>query len=136
MNIRTLGDLVRTTESELLGYKNFGETSLKEIKDMLAAKGLRLGQALEDGTDFSASPEEPAGIITSEEDGVRSTPIEQIEFSVRARRVLDQLGIRTIGDLADRSEAELLVQKNFGQTSLNEMRQRLTEHNLSFRDSN
>ncbi|MCY2929944.1 MAG: tetratricopeptide repeat protein [Planctomycetota bacterium] len=48
MNIRVLGDLVRTTESELLGYKNFGETSLKEIKDMLSAKGLRLGQALED----------------------------------------------------------------------------------------
>ncbi|MBS3821292.1 MAG: tetratricopeptide repeat protein [Planctomycetes bacterium] len=135
MNIRSLGDLVRTTESELLGYKNFGETSLKEIKDMLAAKGLRLGQALEEGTDFSASPDEPLGIVTLEENGVRSTLIDQVEFSVRARRVLDQLGIRTIGDLADRSEAELLAQKNFGQTSLNEMRQRLTDHNLSFRDS-
>jgi DNA-directed RNA polymerase subunit alpha len=135
MNIRTLGDLVRTTESELLGYKNFGETSLKEIKDMLAAKGLRLGQALEDGSDFSASTGGASIETAVEEDSERNTPIEQIEFSVRARRVLEQLGIRTIGDLADRSEAELLVQKNFGQTSLNEMRQRLTEFNLSFRDS-
>ncbi len=135
MNIRTLGDLVRTTESELLGYKNFGETSLKEIKDMLAAKGLRLGQALEDGSDFSASPGDPLAEAAPEEDSERNTPIEQIEFSVRARRVLEQLGVRTIGDLADRSEAELLVQKNFGQTSLNELRQRLTEFNLSFRDS-
>ena len=36
MNIRTLGDLLRTTEAELLSYKNFGETSLNEIKALLA----------------------------------------------------------------------------------------------------
>ena len=48
MNIRTLGDLLRTSEPELLAYKNFGETSLSEIKALLAQKGLRLGQAAED----------------------------------------------------------------------------------------
>src|SRR5690349_24598248 len=48
MNIRSLGDLLRTTEQELLSYKNFGETSLNEIKALLASKGLRLGQAAED----------------------------------------------------------------------------------------
>lgn len=32
MNIRTLGDLLKTSEQELLSYKNFGETSLNEIK--------------------------------------------------------------------------------------------------------
>src|SRR5947209_6777328 len=48
MNIRSLGDLLKTTEQELLSYKNFGETSLNEIKALLASKGLRLGQAVED----------------------------------------------------------------------------------------
>src|SRR5213593_3019557 len=48
MNIRSLGDLLKTTEQELLSYKNFGETSLNEIKALLAQKGLRLGQAAED----------------------------------------------------------------------------------------
>src|SRR5436190_110317 len=48
MNIRSLGDLLRTSEAELLSYKNFGETSLNEIKALLASKGLRLGQAAED----------------------------------------------------------------------------------------
>src|SRR5438270_6687330 len=48
MNLRTLGDLLRTTEAELLSYKNFGETSLNEIKALLAQKGLRLGQAAEE----------------------------------------------------------------------------------------
>ena len=39
MNIVTLGDLVRQTEQELLSYKNFGETSLNEIKEILALEG-------------------------------------------------------------------------------------------------
>jgi DNA-directed RNA polymerase subunit alpha len=49
MNIKSLGDLLKTTEQELLAYKNFGETSLNEIKALLAQKGLRLGQAAGDG---------------------------------------------------------------------------------------
>ena len=40
----TLGDLTRTTEQELLASKNFGETSLVEIREMLQSKGLELGQ--------------------------------------------------------------------------------------------
>jgi DNA-directed RNA polymerase subunit alpha len=46
MQIRTLGDLLKITEAELLSYKNFGEQSLVEIKNMLSSKGLRLGQGL------------------------------------------------------------------------------------------
>src|SRR6266576_833581 len=42
MNIRSLGDLLRTTEQELLGYKNFGETSLNEIKQQLTGFGIGL----------------------------------------------------------------------------------------------
>ncbi len=42
MNIRTLGDLLKTGEQELLAYKNFGETSLNEIKQQLGTFGLTL----------------------------------------------------------------------------------------------
>ncbi len=44
MNIRTLGDLTRVSEPQLLTSKNFGETSLTEIKEMLASKGLHISQ--------------------------------------------------------------------------------------------
>ena len=44
MGINTLGDLARCSEQDLLASKNFGETSLVEIREMLASKGLRLGQ--------------------------------------------------------------------------------------------
>src|ERR1700712_5516959 len=55
MNLRSLGDLLRTSEAELLSYKNFGETSLNEIKALLASKGLRLGQAAEDKSGGAAA---------------------------------------------------------------------------------
>ncbi|MBN1556078.1 MAG: tetratricopeptide repeat protein [Phycisphaerae bacterium] len=136
MNILTLGDLVRTSEAELLGYKNFGETSLKEIKDMLSAKGLRLGQESETAGELSGLLEEAESLPNDPNAAARALTIEQVDFSVRARRVLEQLNVRTLGELAAKTEAELLGQKNFGQTSLSEMRQRLTEHGLHFREIN
>lgn len=133
MNIRTLGDLVRTSESELLAYKNFGETSLKEIKDMLSAKGLRLGMELEDEQGFSESGEAEDTEPDEREQGLLATPIESVEFSVRARRALETLGARTLGDLVVKTESELLACKNFGQTSLNEVKQRLAEYGLDLK---
>ncbi len=44
MGIMTLGDLARTSEADLLASKNFGESSLVEIRDMMTSKGLQLGQ--------------------------------------------------------------------------------------------
>jgi DNA-directed RNA polymerase subunit alpha len=49
MAIRTLGDLLRISEAELLSYKNFGETSLVEIKSMLTAKGWQIRRIKIDG---------------------------------------------------------------------------------------
>ena len=46
-NIRTIGDLVQKTETEMLKTKNFGRKSLKEIKEILAEMGLSLGMKLE-----------------------------------------------------------------------------------------
>jgi DNA-directed RNA polymerase subunit alpha len=134
MNIRTLGDLIRTSEQELLGYKNFGETSLKEIKDMLTAKGLRLGMGLEDSVDRPIARTGTPAPAANE--GVMATPLEHVEFSVRARRALETLKLKTLGELASRSESELMACKNFGQTSLNEIRQRLAEYGVKLRESN
>jgi len=132
MNITTLGDLVRTTESQLLGYKNFGETSLKEIKDMLVSKNLQLGQALEDNGDFATPVFSPAASVNNE--GVLATPIDQVQLSVRARNALESIKVGTLGELAAKTDAELLACKNFGQTSLNEIRQRLAEYGLQLRE--
>ncbi len=46
-SIRTIADLVQTTESELLKTKNFGKKSLNEIKTILGEMGLSLGMRLD-----------------------------------------------------------------------------------------
>jgi DNA-directed RNA polymerase subunit alpha len=133
MNIRTLGDLLHVTEPELLSYKNFGETSLAEIKQMLSTKSLRLGQLREEVIVEQPPTEIPVASVGDE--GVLATPIAQIEFSVRARRALERLNVRTLGELANKSEPELLGCQNFGQTSLNEIQQRLAEYGFRLREA-
>ena len=130
MNIHSLGDLVRTPESRLLEYKNFGETSLKEIRDMLAMRGLRLGQALEQEPIGQLADLFSDGLVSGVNEGVLATPLEQVELLVRARKALESLGVNTLGDLADKTEAELLACRNFGQTSLDAVRQCLSEYGL------
>ncbi|HVF38276.1 MAG TPA: DNA-directed RNA polymerase subunit alpha [Gemmatimonadaceae bacterium] len=49
--IRTLGDLVRQTESQILQVKNFGKKSLNEIADLLEREGLNFGMKFEDSPD-------------------------------------------------------------------------------------
>src|ERR1700712_2407020 len=66
MNIKSLGDLLRTTEPELLSYKNFGETSLNEIKTLLAAKGLRLGQNADESKVARPRAAVPVGNVPNE----------------------------------------------------------------------
>ncbi|MFQ6048602.1 MAG: tetratricopeptide repeat protein, partial [Phycisphaerae bacterium] len=132
MNIHTVGDLLRISEPELLAYKNFGETSLSEIKNMLAQKGLRLGQLLEEQQN-AARQRALEQVMAQGSPEALDKPVSELELSVRARKCLQRLNIETLGDLASRTEAELLGTKNFGQTSLNEVKQRLAQYGLSLR---
>jgi DNA-directed RNA polymerase subunit alpha len=132
MNIRTLGDLLRTTEAELLGYKNFGESSLVEIKQMLASKGLRLGQGVEDAH-RAARRKIIEQLKGSGQEAVLAKPVSDLNLSVRARKALQLLNIGTLGDLVSHTEAELMGVKNFGATSLSEVRAKLTEYGLELR---
>jgi DNA-directed RNA polymerase subunit alpha len=135
MNIRTLGDLTRTTEAALLASKNFGETSLAEIKEMMAAKDLRLGMALEGG-DRGPGGGHPHIVdeIPPEQKALLARPISELNLSVRARKCMNKLNIQTVGDLVVRSGDELLECKNFGITSLNEVRDKLTSLGLKLKN--
>jgi DNA-directed RNA polymerase subunit alpha len=130
MNIRTLGDLLKTTEADLLTYKNFGETSLNEIKAMLSQRSLELGQSLQP----VENPRPPAAVEVAP-DGASNweKPVSELELSVRSRKCLQLLGMATLGQLAMCSEAELMATKNFGQTSLTEISMQLNRFGLSLR---
>jgi DNA-directed RNA polymerase subunit alpha len=132
MNIRTLGDLTRVSEQQLLSSKNFGETSLSEIKEVMAAKGLRLGQSLEEGQQSDMRFRSHQA-LSEQEQAVLNKPVSELNLSVRARKCMNRLGINTLGDLVQRTADELLESKNFGMTSLAEVRERLAQYNLSLR---
>jgi DNA-directed RNA polymerase subunit alpha len=131
MGIHTLGDLARCTEQDLLASKNFGETSLVEIREMLASKGLSLGQ-------FAVAKTEPEPafepeFMSPDEQAMLDRPISDLNLSVRARKCMIRLGLNTIGELIRRTGDDLLECKNFGVTSLNEVREKLQLHGLKLR---
>lgn len=130
MGIRTLGDLCRTSEQELLTSKNFGETSLIEIREMLSSKGLSLGQFAHEKfepepVDVSSMPPDAQALL--------DRPLAELNLSVRARKCMARLGLATIGELIRKTGDDLLECKNFGVTSLNEVREKLTIMGLKLR---
>ncbi len=92
MNIETIGDLLRIRETDLMAFKNFGETSLSEIKALLAAKGLRLGQLLEEG-----------GVAVTEEPG--ATAGYFVEGATPAAPAADGMDGEMPGELLERPSA-------------------------------
>ncbi len=57
--------------------------------------------------------------------------VNEIELSVRAANCLNNANITTVGELAQKTEAEMLKYRNFGKKSLNEIKAKLEELNLS-----
>ena len=62
------------------------------------------------------------------------TPIEEIEFSVRAYNCLKRAGIHTVQDLINKREVEVTKIRNLGKKSLKEVIDKVHEMDLKFRD--
>ncbi len=131
MGIHTLGDLTQVTEAELLSSKNFGETSLYEIREILASKDLSLGMFAHEKK--SSEPPIDTSHMSPDEQALLERPIADLNLSVRARKCMVRLGITSIGELVRRTGDDLLESKNFGVTSLNEVREKLADLGLKLR---
>ena len=73
--------------------------------------------------------------ITEDEVAVKAlmnTPVEDLELSVRSSNCLKNANIKTIGELIKKSEDDIAKTRNFGKKSLEEIKQKLKERNLSF----
>ncbi len=130
--IRTIGDLTRTTEQALLNTKNFGETSLKEVRQMMEGLGLKIGQFLKPASTGVGA--RGVSEISPEQRRLLEMPVADLQLSVRARKCLTRLGINTVGELINKTADELLAVRNFGVTSLNEVRGKLAELGLSLKN--
>ena len=100
---------------------------------MMTAKGLRLGQSIQDGaqTDMRYRPTQP---VSEEQAAVMGKPVSDLNLSVRARKCMSKLNIQTVGDILKHTGDELLECKNFGVTSLNEVRDKLGALSLKLKN--
>ncbi|HYC77678.1 MAG TPA: DNA-directed RNA polymerase subunit alpha C-terminal domain-containing protein [Planctomycetota bacterium] len=147
LDVQTFGDLVRKTEAELMSVKSFGEGTLQEIRALVAQKGFRLGYGtaeaaaaeaagdLIDVPDVAGSAKGPVPVPAGIEPRVLNVQLSDIELPLRCRKALVTLKVQTVGDLLTHTEAELLSLKNFGLTSLNELKAKLAEYGVTLRAS-
>jgi len=82
--------------------------------------------------EVSDAVEEPAERVTGQVNEVLNRSVEELELSVRSYNCLKNANIQTIGDLVQKSEAEMLRTKNFGRKSLNEIKEILSGLGLGF----
>jgi len=117
LNVHTNGSL-RPEEAVALGSKILIEhfnilVNLSEIADM-------------------------TGIMTAKQEDSKikklETPIEDLDFSVRAFNCLKRANINTLGDLTEKSELEMMKIRNLGKKSLKEVIDKIKGMGLRFRD--
>jgi len=133
MNIRHVGDLTRVNEGQLLASKISAKRRLLEIREIMASKGLRVGQSLEQGPAIRTEVRPHQQHLSVEEQAVLNKPVSELNLSVRSRKCMSKLNINTVGELVHRTPDELLEAKNFGMTSLTEVREKLGIMGLKLR---
>jgi len=84
---------------------------------------------------FEEQPEEQEEEVDREAERMYDNlkrSVEELELSVRSYNCLKNADIKTIGQLVQKTEAEMLKTKNFGRKSLNEIKEILSEMGLAF----
>jgi len=86
-------------------------------------------------TNFEPEPEVKEETVSHEKEVLNENlrkSIDDLELSVRAYNCLKNASIRTVADLVQKTEAEMLKTKNFGRKSLTEIKDILSQMGLSF----
>ncbi len=104
-------------------------------EDALAFAAKILKDQLDIFINFNEAEEDGGPPGLKEEDSVNDhllRHVDDLELSVRSANCLKNAGIHLIGELVQKTEAEMLKTKNFGRKSLNEIKDILQEMGLSF----
>ena len=104
-------------------------------REALASAGGTLLELVQLFGDLAESQSMQVG--PAEDDSVPSDyaiTVEELNLSVRSYNCLKREGINTVGDLVEKSEAELMDIRNFGQKSIDEVKAKLEELGLGLRE--
>jgi DNA-directed RNA polymerase subunit alpha len=105
--------------------------------DALTMSAAILRHHLDVFVDFDQTPvefEETEAHVDAEREALKRVlgmSVNEIELSVRAANCLNNANITTVGELAQKSESEMLKYRNFGKKSLNEIKSKLRELGLT-----
>lgn len=123
--IYTLADLLHKPEEDLAKLPGVGIARLKEIKEALNARGLSLASKKERELQDYFSKVNPV---------LLNKPLSEIDWKqARARKLMSRLGLVTVKDLIKYSETELRSQSNVGETTIQDIRERLSELGIELR---
>ena len=91
-------------------------------------KFLTIGQKDLDSINLVKDKETPS------EDKFEDLTVEDLDLSVRSYNCLKRAGIATVAELTQKTEAEMMKVRNLGRKSLKEVKDKLEEKGLSFKD--
>ncbi|MDA8344688.1 MAG: DNA-directed RNA polymerase subunit alpha [Thermaerobacter sp.] len=80
-------------------------------------------------------PQASQEVPTDKRDRLREMPIEELELSVRSFNCLKRAGINTVAELVSRTDEEMMKVRNLGKKSLEEVKAKLAQFNLSLQKS-
>ncbi|MBQ3451648.1 MAG: hypothetical protein IJG32_05235, partial [Selenomonadaceae bacterium] len=104
----------------------------EELLDELSAKiSVFLGKdAVFEQADVRVEPDDEIAVAM---DKALAKPIEELELSVRSTNCLKRAGIHIVADLVDKTEEEMMKFRNLGRKSFEEIKQKMGELGVSFR---
>ena len=134
-----------SVENTRVGHRTDYEKLILEVKtdgsvtpeDVLTYAGKILSDHINLFISFDVEPEEEEKESQIDEDILRvrkllKMSVENLELSVRSNNCLKAAKIKTIGDLVEKEESEMLKFRNFGRKSLHELKKILNEKGLHF----
>jgi DNA-directed RNA polymerase subunit alpha len=98
----------------------------------LMTKHLEYLRSFGSGNGEAATAEMELVPVSEKVKDIVNRPLEEFDISVRSRHTLEKGNIRTLGDIAQRSEDDILQIENFGRKSLQEVEDLLKTHGLRF----
>lgn len=133
-NIVYLGDLACLTEADLMGFQNCGRKSVTELRNVLAAHGLRLGSLQKWTPETPGETERPRNLHDYNEliQAKFFLRISDLRLSVRAKNVLVAADISYVGELVQKTADQVVRLPGCGRNSVAEMEGRLGAIGLSF----
>ena len=112
------------------------ELLISNLKLFQSVKGTPIVEVTEEVVEEDLPPQQvqlPPSTPEDDAQKVLRTTIEDLDLSVRSYNCLKRAGIAVVGDLVARSEEDMMKVRNLGRKSLDEVKKKLEELNLSFK---